>query len=166
MTAVVTEVQSFSGPQVTELAEISYRQVDYWARTNVVVPSITVARGSGSQRRYSLADVHKARVVAFTGSFATPRIFEGYDAAQLCPQPDGSWPDGQWLILANGEATIEHSAELDDPPAYLVVNLSQTWADLLGHVAELQARKPVAHNTPSKPAKPLSEYEQWKASRS
>ena len=58
----VTAVGS-RGPQVCELAGITYRQLDYWARVGLVRPSITEAQGSGTQRRYSLADVAALKVV-------------------------------------------------------------------------------------------------------
>ena len=48
--AVITE--GFSGPQVCALVGITYRQLDYWARTGLLVPTIAVAKGSGSKRRY------------------------------------------------------------------------------------------------------------------
>ena len=40
----------FSGPQVCRLTGVTYRQLDYWARTDLVTPSITPATGSGSKR--------------------------------------------------------------------------------------------------------------------
>ena len=42
---------------------ITYRQLDYWARTGLVVPSIRGAAGSGSQRLYSFKDVLVLKVV-------------------------------------------------------------------------------------------------------
>ena len=44
-------------PIACQVAGITYRQLDYWARTNLVNPSIRTARGSGSQRLYSFKDV-------------------------------------------------------------------------------------------------------------
>jgi DNA-binding transcriptional MerR regulator len=43
----------FSGPTVCRLTGVTYRQLDYWARTGLVTPSITPATGSGSKRSYS-----------------------------------------------------------------------------------------------------------------
>ena len=42
---------------------ITYRQLDYWARTGLFRPSITDATGSGSQRRYSYGDVLELKVI-------------------------------------------------------------------------------------------------------
>ncbi|SHE55529.1 MerR HTH family regulatory protein [Ferrithrix thermotolerans DSM 19514] len=48
---------SFRGPQACKLVKITYRQLDYWARTGLVVPSVEDANGSGSQRLYSFQDL-------------------------------------------------------------------------------------------------------------
>ncbi len=42
---------------------ITYRQLDYWARTGLLVPSITTAKGSGTQRRYSYNDLLELKVI-------------------------------------------------------------------------------------------------------
>ena len=44
-------------------AGITYRQLDYWARTSLVVPSIRGAAGSGSQRLYSFKDILVLKIV-------------------------------------------------------------------------------------------------------
>lgn len=50
-------------PIACQVAGITYRQLDYWARTNLVVPSIRSARGSGSQRLYSFRDILVLKIV-------------------------------------------------------------------------------------------------------
>lgn len=50
-------------PIACQVAGISYRQLDYWARTDLVKPSIRNARGSGSQRLYSFRDVLVLKIV-------------------------------------------------------------------------------------------------------
>jgi DNA-binding transcriptional MerR regulator len=55
--------EGFRGAQVCVLVGITYRQLDYWARTNLLRPSITDATGSGSQRRYSYRDVLELKVI-------------------------------------------------------------------------------------------------------
>ena len=47
----------FRAPDVAKLVGISYRQLDYWARTGLVNPSVKDAGGSGTQREYSFRDV-------------------------------------------------------------------------------------------------------------
>jgi len=55
--------EGFRGPQVCALVGITYRQLDYWARTGLVRPSLADARGSGTQRRYSYRDLVELKVV-------------------------------------------------------------------------------------------------------
>lgn len=50
-------------PIACQVAGITYRQLDYWARTKLVVPSIRTARGSGSQRLYSFKDILVLKIV-------------------------------------------------------------------------------------------------------
>ncbi len=56
-------VMGFSGPTVCRLTGVTYRQLDYWARTDLVTPSITAAHGSGSKRTYSYTDVLEVKVI-------------------------------------------------------------------------------------------------------
>ena len=53
----------FSGPAVCRVTGVTYRQLDYWARTGLVTPSVSPAQGSGSKRVYSYADVVEVKVV-------------------------------------------------------------------------------------------------------
>ena len=53
----------FRGPQVCKLVGISYRQHDYWARTDLIRPSLADAQGSGTQRRYSYRDLVALKVI-------------------------------------------------------------------------------------------------------
>jgi DNA-binding transcriptional MerR regulator len=53
----------YRGPNACAAAGITYRQLDYWARTDLVTPSIRNAAGSGSQRLYSFRDIVVLRVV-------------------------------------------------------------------------------------------------------
>lgn len=53
----------YRGPTVCAAAGISYRQLDYWARTGLVEPSIRGASGSGTQRLYGFRDVLVLKIV-------------------------------------------------------------------------------------------------------
>jgi DNA-binding transcriptional MerR regulator len=59
----VTRVGGFHGPQVCGLVGISYRQLDYWARTGLLQPSLATAKGSGSRRVYAYSDVLELKVI-------------------------------------------------------------------------------------------------------
>jgi DNA-binding transcriptional MerR regulator len=55
--------EGYRGPTVCRIVGITYRQLDYWARTGLVEPSLRKAEGSGTQRLYSFDDVVRLRVV-------------------------------------------------------------------------------------------------------
>ena len=55
----------FRAPQVCKIVGITYRQLDYWARTNLLQPSISEAHGSGTQRRYSYRDLLELKVIKY-----------------------------------------------------------------------------------------------------
>ncbi|RZQ63733.1 MerR family transcriptional regulator [Amycolatopsis suaedae] len=57
------ELVGYRGPAACQIAGITYRQLDYWARTKLVAPSIRTAHGSGSQRLYSFKDILVLKVV-------------------------------------------------------------------------------------------------------
>lgn len=57
------ESSGFSGARAAEIVGITYRQLDYWARTDLVRPTLSDASGSGSRRRYSYTDLLELRVI-------------------------------------------------------------------------------------------------------
>src|SRR3989440_6978983 len=63
MSTTNTAEEGFRGPQVCKIVGITYRQLDYWARTDLLRPSISGARGSGTQRRYSYRDLLELKVI-------------------------------------------------------------------------------------------------------
>lgn len=57
------EKQGFSGKVTAEIVGISYRQLDYWARTDLLKPTFADAHGSGSRRLYSYRDLLELRII-------------------------------------------------------------------------------------------------------
>jgi DNA-binding transcriptional MerR regulator len=55
--------EGYRGPQVCKIVGITYRQLDYWARTDLLRPSVSEAKGSGTQRRYSYGDLLELKVI-------------------------------------------------------------------------------------------------------
>jgi len=53
----------YRGPTACAAAGITYRQLDYWARTGLIEPSVRSATGSGSQRLYGFRDILILRVI-------------------------------------------------------------------------------------------------------
>lgn len=61
--AVRDNDRGYRGPTACAAAGISYRQLDYWARTGLVEPSIRSAAGSGTSRLYSFRDILVLKIV-------------------------------------------------------------------------------------------------------
>ena len=55
--------QGFLCKEAAEIVGVTYRQIDYWARTNLVRPSLATARGSGTRRMYSYRDLLELRII-------------------------------------------------------------------------------------------------------
>ncbi|MFF3346696.1 MerR family transcriptional regulator [Streptomyces sp. NPDC002779] len=62
-TSMTSEQIGYRGPTACAAAGITYRQLDYWARTGLVEPSVRPAHGSGTQRLYSFRDVVVLKIV-------------------------------------------------------------------------------------------------------
>ncbi|WP_184762336.1 MerR family transcriptional regulator [Streptomyces griseoloalbus] len=62
-TSMASEEIGYRGPTACAAAGITYRQLDYWARTGLVEPSVRPAHGSGTQRLYSFRDVVVLKIV-------------------------------------------------------------------------------------------------------
>ncbi len=56
-------IESYSGKRAAEIVGISYRQLDYWARTDLIRPGVTDAQGSGTRRRYSYRNLLELKLV-------------------------------------------------------------------------------------------------------
>jgi DNA-binding transcriptional MerR regulator len=61
--APMPEDVGFRGPTACAAAGVTYRQLDYWARTDLVRPSVRGASGSGTQRLYSFRDVLLLKII-------------------------------------------------------------------------------------------------------
>ncbi|WP_104164219.1 MerR family transcriptional regulator [Arthrobacter sp. SX1312] len=60
---VLDEDAGYRGPTACKAAGITYRQLDYWARTGLVEPAVRSASGSGTQRLYGFRDILVLKVV-------------------------------------------------------------------------------------------------------
>lgn len=98
------------GPQVCGVAGISYRQLDYWARCGYLRPSIAEANGSGTQRLYSLVDVHVAVVLAEMTRAGARVSSLAEVAARLQVMPLEAWPD--YALTIAGDPRLLSFAEV------------------------------------------------------
>ncbi len=105
--------EGFGGPQVCAIVGISYRQLDYWARTDLVRPSLADARGSGSQRRYSYQDLVRLKVIKSLLD-AGVKLQTARRAIEYLREDDANWEtaslvlDGANSVLArDGNALVD-----------------------------------------------------------
>jgi DNA-binding transcriptional MerR regulator len=105
--------QTFSGTQAADVVGITYRRLDYWARTDLVRPSGVDAAGSVSRRRYTYRDLLELRIIkqlldagirleSIRDVFAYLRdhIETDISAAHLVI-------DGSSVVLCNGDELID-----------------------------------------------------------
>ncbi len=58
-----TTSRTYSTTEVAEMSSFSVRQIGYWVKQGIIIPSIQQARGSGTRRRYSVDDLLQLRFV-------------------------------------------------------------------------------------------------------
>lgn len=54
--------ESFSAGEAARITGVPYRNIDHWARTKFIVPSISEAKGTGTERKYAFDDLVALRV--------------------------------------------------------------------------------------------------------
>ena len=98
----------FRGAEVCSLVGITYRQLDYWARTGLLRPSITDATGSGSQRRYSYGDVLELKVIKRLLD-AGLKLQQARQAVECLRGDLGADLASAQLVLAGTRSVLAHS---------------------------------------------------------
>jgi DNA-binding transcriptional MerR regulator len=98
-------IVGYRGPTACSAAGITYRQLDYWARTELVVPTIRTATGSGSQRLYSFKDILVLKVVKrlLDAGVSLQNIRVAVDALRLRGVDDLA----QLTLLSDGTSVYE-----------------------------------------------------------
>ena len=131
----------YRGVTACKAAGITYRQLDYWARTGLVEPSVRTAKGSGSQRLYGFRDILVLKVVKRlldTGvslhqiRLAIEHLRERgvHDLAQLLLLSDGasvfecSSPNEMFDLLQGGQGVFG-------------IALGKVWQEVEGSLAQL-----------------------------
>ncbi len=100
--------EGFRGAQVCALVGITYRQLDYWARTDLLRPSITDASGSGSQRRYSYGDLLELKVIKRLLD-AGLKLQQARQAVECLRGHLGGDLASSQLVLAGNRSVLAHS---------------------------------------------------------
>lgn len=108
----MTTDHGYRAPQVCNLVGITYRQLDYWARTDLLRPSLASAQGSGSQRLYSFGDIVQLRVVKrlLDAGMSLKKIRQAMDL--LREQLNSATPLVDVTLLSDGNTIYAaHSAD-------------------------------------------------------
>jgi DNA-binding transcriptional MerR regulator len=110
--ALIPNHLGYRAPTVCNLVGITYRQLDYWARTDLLKPSLQDAKGSGSQRLYAFTDVVQLKVIKrlLDAGMSLKRIRQAVEI--LRQQLRSSRPLGDVTLLSDGQTIYAaHSAD-------------------------------------------------------
>jgi DNA-binding transcriptional MerR regulator len=137
----------FRGPIVYKLVGITYRQLDYWARTGLVTPSVRAADGSGTQRLYSFTDVVELRIIKrlLDAGVSLRQIRE---AIGYLRKESGGKPLSDVTLMSDGNRIYAcHSNEevvdvLSHGQAVFGIAVGRVWADTEGDLAQLPGDQP------------------------
>jgi DNA-binding transcriptional MerR regulator len=136
----------FRGPVACSAAGITYRQLDYWARTGLVEPSVRSARGSGSQRLYGFRDILVLKVVK--------RLLDtGISLQQIRSAVEflgerGSADLAQMTLMSDGVSVYACTSPdevvdlLQGGQGVFGIALGRVWQELEGSLAELPSEPP------------------------
>ena len=137
------EQQGYRVPEVCKAVGISYRQLDYWARTSLVTPSIREAGGSGTQRLYSFQDMLVLRIIKklLDAGVGLQQIRKAVDYLKEMRQPLHSvtlMSDGNRIYAPESpEAVIDL---LSKGQGVFAIALDKVASDLEGTLAKTQKR--------------------------
>ena len=156
--------QGYRGPTVCKLVGITYRQLDYWARTGLVTPSVRAADGSGTQRLYGFTDVVELRIIKrlLDAGVSLRQIRE---AIGYLRKESGGKPLSDVTLMSDGNRIYAcHSGEevvdvLSNGQAVFGIAVGRVWADTEGDLAHLPADPPAGDEvaTAAGPAEGVAE---------
>ena len=135
----------YRGPTACAAAGITYRQLDYWARTALVEPSVRAAHGSGSQRLYSFRDILVLKVVKrlLDTGISLQQIRAAVDHLR-----DRGTGDLARLTLMSDGVSVYECASADEVVDLLAggqgvfgIALGRIWQEVDGTLAELPAEQ-------------------------
>jgi DNA-binding transcriptional MerR regulator len=146
------ETLGYRGVTACNAVAISYRQLDYWARTGLVVPSVRDASGSGTQRLYSFRDMVVLKVVKrlLDAGVSLQNIRKAIDALRS----RGAEDLARITLISDGTTVYEcRSPEevvdlLQGGQGVFGIAISGAFKEIQGSLAELPA-EPVTAEAPS-----------------
>jgi DNA-binding transcriptional MerR regulator len=130
-------------PTACTAAGITYRQLDYWARTGLVEPSVRAAQGSGSQRLYGFRDILVLKVVKRL--LDTGISLQQIRAAVQHLRDRGTDDLAQVTLMSDGVSVYECTSPdevvdlLAGGQGVFGIALGRVWQEVVGDLAELPA---------------------------
>jgi DNA-binding transcriptional MerR regulator len=135
----------YRGPTACAAAGITYRQLDYWARTGLVEPSVRPAQGSGSQRLYSFRDILVLKVVKRL--LDTGISLQQIRAAVLHLCDRGAGDLARLTLMSDGVSVYECTSTdevvdlLAGGQGVFGIALGRVWQEVDGTLAELPSER-------------------------
>ena len=135
----------YRGPTACAAAGITYRQLDYWARTDLVEPTVRAASGSGSQRLYGFRDILVLKVVK--------RLLDtGISLQQIRAAVDhlrsrGATDLAEVTLMSDGVSVYECTSAdevvdlLQGGQGVFGIALGRVWREVEGSLADLPAER-------------------------
>jgi DNA-binding transcriptional MerR regulator len=135
----------YRGPTACAAAGITYRQLDYWARTGLVQPSVRAAAGSGSQRLYGFRDILVLKVVKRL--LDTGISLQQIRAAVEHLHDQGTTDLAQVTLMSDGVSVYECTSPdevvdlLAGGQGVFGIALGRVWREVEGSLADLPAER-------------------------
>ncbi|MFC4907291.1 MerR family transcriptional regulator [Actinomadura gamaensis] len=135
----------YRGPTACAAAGITYRQLDYWARTGLVTPSVRAAQGSGSQRLYGFRDILVLKVVKRL--LDTGVSLQQIRTAVTHLRDRGVEDLAQITLMSDGVSVYECTSAdevvdlLQGGQGVFGIALGRVWQEVEGSLAELPAER-------------------------
>lgn len=139
---MAVEEIGYRGPTVMKAAGITYRQLDYWARTGLVTPSVRDAGGSGTQRKYAFRDIVRAKIIArlLDAGVTLPKIRKALDYVEAELQR----PLEEVTLMSDGKSifTPTSAGEIVDlvrgGQGVFAIAVDKVYEELQGTIAQLK----------------------------
>ncbi|MEU6477163.1 MerR family transcriptional regulator [Streptomyces sp. NPDC047017] len=144
-TSMGSEEIGYRGPTACAAAGITYRQLDYWARTGLVEPSVRPAHGSGTQRLYSFRDVVVLKIVK---RFLDTGVSLQNIRTAVQHLRESGFNDLERMTLMSDGATVYECTSPDEVHALLQggqgifgIAVGVVWRDVEGALSQLHGER-------------------------
>jgi DNA-binding transcriptional MerR regulator len=159
----------YRGPTACRAAGITYRQLDYWARTGLVVPEVRGASGSGSQRLYSFRDILILKVIKrlIDAGISLQQIRTAIDHLRARGVDDLS----QVTLMSDGVSVFECTSDdevidlLRGGQGVFGIALGGVWRDIEGTLSQLPGERTEEAETAAPAASHSDELAQRRRAR-